>query len=59
MTVHSTFVKGAKVWVILKDGTKFSDYYVGKKSDHMTLRNHGKVLLKNIRSATLFRNQAI
>lgn len=56
MTIHSTFHKGAKVWVILKTGEKFVDYWEGK-SNCIIFRNKGKILIKDIKSTSIFKNK--
>ena len=59
MTVHTTFKKGTKIFVILKDGEKFHDYYEGKKNKFIFLRDRGKVLIKSLRSTGFFRNKIV
>jgi hypothetical protein len=53
--VHTDFRRGQKVFVVMKDGTKFVDKYIEQKSKVIIFENSGRVSLRKIRSNTIFR----
>ena len=55
MTIHSTYRKGQKVFVILKDGSSFVDKFVQKKSGTIHFEERGRVPIKDIRAATIYK----
>lgn len=46
-----------KVFVILKNGEKFVDYYLGKKSRFVFFRDSGKIIISSIKVISYFKNQ--
>ena len=55
MTIHSTYRKGQKVFVILKNGSSFVDKFVQKKSGTIQFEERGRVPIKDIRAATIYK----
>lgn len=55
VTIHSTFRKGKRVFVILKNGEQIIDKYVGKTSKSIILEEAGHILIKDIRATTIYR----
>jgi hypothetical protein len=54
-TPHTHYRKGAHVFVILRDGTRYEDVFEDHKSGCVILRTHGRVALHTI-SSIGFRN---
>ena len=52
---HSWFRTGQRIMIILRNGGRYIDKFVEKKSGCMILCDHGRVQLKDIRSATIYR----
>lgn len=57
MTAHTTFPRQTKIFIILKDGNKYIDYYIEKKNKFVFFRNLGKVNICDIKSISYFKNQ--
>jgi hypothetical protein len=60
MSKHATFYRGKHVYVILRNGDAFDDYWAADHSrggNHRIaeFKNHGKVALRDIRSITIYR----
>lgn len=53
--VHHNFKKGQKVYCILRDSSVVIDKYCKSTGHYLILDNH-KILWKDIRSSTIFRN---
>lgn len=53
--IHTDFKKGTKLFVIRKDGTKFIDNFVEKKSATIIFKNYNRINIKNLRSVTIYR----
>ena len=54
---HTSFRRGTHVFVMLHDGETFDDHYVEKKSTWVVLRERGRVMTKDIRSMSFFKNE--
>lgn len=53
--VHHNFKKGQKVYCILRDSSVIINKYCKSTGHYLILDNH-KILWKDIRSSTIFRN---
>ena len=56
-TPHTTFTKNLKLIVIMRDGQRFIDRYVGKKSGVVLLKKLGRVSLKLIRVIGIYKGE--
>jgi len=52
--VHHNFKRGTTVFVILKDGSRFTDKYLETKSGRLILAQHTCVITQ-VRSITIYR----
>lgn len=54
---HTHFTKGKRVLVILRDGQRYVDRWVGKSQDDRSVRlaDHGTVLIRTIRSIGIYK----
>ena len=59
MTIHSSTYKGKRVYIALKDGTKFVDKFIDKKSGYVITQDHGKIKKSTIKTMTIFRNKEL
>lgn len=50
MHLHTHFPRGAHVFVILRDGTKFEDKYWSHEGDRIKLVRYGELRLRKVRS---------
>lgn len=57
MTIHTSTFKGKRVYVALKNGDKFVDKFLDKKSNYVLLDEKGKVNKSDIKTMTIFRNK--
>ncbi|MFA5880236.1 MAG: hypothetical protein WC860_08745 [Candidatus Margulisiibacteriota bacterium] len=58
MTTHSSTYKGKRVYIVLKDGASFVDKFVDTKSGYVYTQEKGKLRKADIRTMTIYRNQA-
>lgn len=54
---HTAFPKNTKVFIILKNGEKFIDNFIGKKSKYVFFKELGKVNIGDIKVISYFKNQ--
>lgn len=52
---HTSFHKGTRVFVILRDGSSFRDKYVERTARAVKFKIHGLVLNKSLRSVSIAR----
>jgi len=57
MTLHTSTYKGKKVYIVLKNGTKFVDKFVDKKSGYVITEKNGKIKKSTMKTMTIFKNQ--
>lgn len=53
MSAHTSFRQGQPVLVHTKDGRQFKDKFQERRSQFVVLRNHGKVLVSDIRAMSI------
>lgn len=53
MTIHTSFYKGKKVFLILKDGRAIVDRFMDKRNGGLVLENYGFVKHRDIRCSTV------
>lgn len=59
MTIHTSTYKGKRVYIVTKDGAKFVDKFLDKKSNYVVLETYGKLSKSNIKTMTIFKNQPL
>ena len=52
---HTEFRMHTRVIVMMRDGTKFVDKYIGKKSGVIILSKKGRISLDTIRNVSIYR----
>jgi hypothetical protein len=57
MTIHTSTFKGKRVYIALKNGDKFVDKFMDKKSGYVVTKDHGKIKKGDIKTMTIFRNK--
>ena len=57
MTVHSSTYKGKRVYIVLKNGEKFVDKFVDKKSGYVFTEQKGKIRKADIKTMTIYRQK--
>jgi hypothetical protein len=53
---HTSFPKGKKILIIMKDGTQLTDRYIARHSKHVEFAKIGRIKVTDIRSLTYIRN---
>ena len=54
--MHTGFQRGQSVFVHLRNGEKFKDWFVVRKSRYVVLRLRGKIPTEQIRAISIWRN---
>lgn len=52
---HTSFNKGKRIIIILKNGDKFIDKYLGHKSGYIILKEKGRLKVNKIRSTGIYK----
>ena len=55
MTIHTTFVRGRKILIIMKDGEHIVDRFVEKKSGVVVVAERGEIKIADMRACTIYR----
>ena len=56
---HTGMTKGKRVFITLKNGSRFIDKYVEKYSKGIKLQNYGRVRTRDLRAMTIYRGQVL
>ena len=57
MTLHTSTYKWKRVFVVLKNGDKFVDRFMDKKSGYVFFQEQGKIAKSQIKTMTIHRHQ--
>lgn len=58
MATHTSFHKGKRIYVVLRDGRRFVDKFVAHiASGGIVTEQHGRITTKDLKLATIYRHQ--
>lgn len=57
MSTHTSFPKRTKVNIIMRDGKRFTDRFLDKKSGRVHFEDSGWMKVNTIRSMTIWRGE--
>ena len=53
--IHTTFAKGKRLIIKLKNGTVFIDHWIERRSKFIKFRKQGKIKVKDIRFISYYK----
>lgn len=57
-TPHTSTYKGKRVFVILRDGSRFVDKFLDKKAGYILFAEHGRIPIRDVRVFTINKQPA-